>query len=384
MRTRERGFSLLGTIFAAGIILLLLTAVADLAVRLSQTTRVTKDRLIATFLAREGIELVRAIRDTNWISAGRCPLGQIWQACSLPWRGPGPLTTDAKSLCNGTSRVDAANLVASGLVPDTVGSDSTALFFKSGQYVHDSTGTPTPFKRWVRLANADANPTDNCGKSSVYLPLFRDDFKRSDNSNPGPNWSENNGDFSISTERLVAQSGTVNNIASLSSVPQAPNVSVEARYNISSGSAGLLARYSGGITNGDVSTAYLGEVTPTGAGIFVYRDGVRTSLEVKPGSFSTGLLRFEVADSTLRLYQDNALIVGPVNDPTPLGSGLVGVRMSGPSGQWYDDVRVTVPPPPEAHRPAPLNVTSVVQWVDNGVTRTVQFVEQLYPWIHTR
>jgi hypothetical protein len=59
---------LIETIIAIGIIITGLSSAMSLIVQNKIATEEAEDRLIATNLAREGVEIVRNIRDTNWLS----------------------------------------------------------------------------------------------------------------------------------------------------------------------------------------------------------------------------------------------------------------------------------------------------------------------------
>lgn len=78
-----RGFSGVEVMIAIFLIALALTAVVALMSRSLATLSSTRERIVANFLLQEGIEVVRAIRDENFI-AGRSWLSQL---------GGGALTT---------------------------------------------------------------------------------------------------------------------------------------------------------------------------------------------------------------------------------------------------------------------------------------------------
>lgn len=62
-----KGFSLLEVIIALGILAVGLVSVLVLANFAISSSAVSQGRLIAAHLAQEGIELVRSIRDANWL-----------------------------------------------------------------------------------------------------------------------------------------------------------------------------------------------------------------------------------------------------------------------------------------------------------------------------
>ena len=69
-RSKKRkpfGFTLVETILAISIIALVITAAAELTQSSLRTGRTTMNQFIAYHLAEEGLELVRNMRDTNWL-----------------------------------------------------------------------------------------------------------------------------------------------------------------------------------------------------------------------------------------------------------------------------------------------------------------------------
>ncbi|TSC72847.1 MAG: hypothetical protein G01um101438_246 [Parcubacteria group bacterium Gr01-1014_38] len=153
---RPSGFTLLGVLISALFIVLVVSGLALTAQRTGQAARATKERMLATMLAREGVELVRAIRDNNWLSTPRCP---TTGRCEIYWRGQ---ASGPGAICNGTFRIDADNLQ---LVPASAGSEGTRLSLVGTRYHHGG-GTPTPFRRWVIIAS----PEGGCGEPSVFVP----------------------------------------------------------------------------------------------------------------------------------------------------------------------------------------------------------------------
>lgn len=63
------GFSIIEVMVAVGIISVGMMGVLSLMSQNVQVQAVTKNNLIASMLAQEGIELVRNIRDTNWLTS---------------------------------------------------------------------------------------------------------------------------------------------------------------------------------------------------------------------------------------------------------------------------------------------------------------------------
>jgi Tfp pilus assembly protein PilV len=64
----EKSFTLMEAIVAIFVITAGLVGVLSLVSQTISASTFSKDKLIATYLAQEGIEIVRNIRDTNWIN----------------------------------------------------------------------------------------------------------------------------------------------------------------------------------------------------------------------------------------------------------------------------------------------------------------------------
>jgi len=70
-KTKNKGFSLMEVIIAIAIITTALISIMVLITFSISSIRVAKSKIIATNLAQEGLEIVRNIRDSNWLSYKR-------------------------------------------------------------------------------------------------------------------------------------------------------------------------------------------------------------------------------------------------------------------------------------------------------------------------
>lgn len=64
---KHRGFTLLETILAITILTMAITAAFELTRSSLAMGRLTLDQIVATHLAEEGLEIVRNMRDSNWL-----------------------------------------------------------------------------------------------------------------------------------------------------------------------------------------------------------------------------------------------------------------------------------------------------------------------------
>lgn len=160
---KNKGQSLLELIVAIGIILACTIATLTLVITSIQAGRKGSDKIIATNLAREGIEIVRNIRDSNWISAAS-GIGS-------------PIPDWDYGLVNGTDPtaipiIDDTNLSSLEFAPNDFGglcgsADCTKIYTTGTNYYiqnTNSSGTPTNFYRLLYLNPICRNPIDDSEK----------------------------------------------------------------------------------------------------------------------------------------------------------------------------------------------------------------------------
>lgn len=169
----QSGFTLLGVLIAALFMVLVAGALASAAQHTGRAQRAAKDRFIATLLAREGIELVRAVRDGNWLHPENWnPPGSQQQClqsspprCEVYWRGRG--IAGYGTICDGVFRIDATTVT---LEPPPAGAEGTRLYRRGIGYSHDAVGGEiTRFRRWVEISTPPGE--GGCGRSSVFVPF---------------------------------------------------------------------------------------------------------------------------------------------------------------------------------------------------------------------
>ncbi len=157
----NKGFTLLETLVAITILTMATLGPMQLASRMVASARVAQNRIVAFYLAQEGIEYSRNTRDNNFLNS------------SNGW-------LDGLDACFGANGciidVPNASIVACDTeCPDIKYDDS------SGYYYNYIKGVPTMFKRVVKITpNVGGNPDeanvksvvswkDNTGKKSVVL-----------------------------------------------------------------------------------------------------------------------------------------------------------------------------------------------------------------------
>ena len=75
--TNEKGFSLIEVIVSIAVITTALITVMALISFSVSSIGLSKSKIIATNLAQEGVEIIRNIRDSNWLSYKRSP--ETWR-----------------------------------------------------------------------------------------------------------------------------------------------------------------------------------------------------------------------------------------------------------------------------------------------------------------
>ena len=156
----RRGFTLIGLLLAFALVVIVVVALGTLTASIFRASRSSKERFIATALAREGVELVRSLRDDNWFSTPR-------GTTSIKWRGDSAGTTDERrrAICNGTWIIDVED---PRLRAPAGASAEGELFLASGSgdtvYGHTAGGSPTIYRRRITITTGGTGSGD-CGES---------------------------------------------------------------------------------------------------------------------------------------------------------------------------------------------------------------------------
>jgi len=139
------GFTLVEALIAISVMIVGILSGVVLVTRVLYNSVIIKDRLTASFLAQEGMELVRQIRDTNFL--------EILAGTSDNWR-------DGLS----TGRYIIETKVESGepiqLVP--VEGEVPNLFYDSNHkiYNYNDLGTKTSFNREIQIEDISSQPDE--------------------------------------------------------------------------------------------------------------------------------------------------------------------------------------------------------------------------------
>ncbi len=127
----ERGFTLVETLVSLVILTVAMIPVLNLSTAAARANSALEDNLVATGLAQEGVEVIRAIRDTNWFNNRSFDTGLS--------DGIVGHTTTANIEWNSTAL--GAYLI-------------TPLNLNNGRYTY-SGGTPSKFSRTVTITRVN-------------------------------------------------------------------------------------------------------------------------------------------------------------------------------------------------------------------------------------
>lgn len=95
----KQGLTLIGVLVAITLLVASIIAIANLYVRTTRVASASRERFIATNLAREGLELVQMQRDTNWlqIRAGTPNIEWTSKICDNSFASDRAVTVDFDS-----------------------------------------------------------------------------------------------------------------------------------------------------------------------------------------------------------------------------------------------------------------------------------------------
>jgi prepilin-type N-terminal cleavage/methylation domain-containing protein len=129
-KLNSKGFTLIETMVSLMMVSIAFLGIYGAVAKYSQQTKQIKENYVASLLGQEGIEVVRNMRDKNWVTAAAWDNGLT--SCS----GCSGRTNGCQAAYNATT-LSAYN--------DTTG----YLYINSGFYDYSGTGTLTPYKRQI-------------------------------------------------------------------------------------------------------------------------------------------------------------------------------------------------------------------------------------------
>lgn len=137
---RQKAFTLIEVVIALFLVIMGIASAFTLIQQVISFASISSSKLTAAYLCQEGIEIVRNIRDTNWLEGGTNPWDEGLTGCSTGCivdynhsYGPNQLDPNLPAYANQYLNID-----------------------DSGFYSY-SAGTPTPFKRRITIGRLDSN-----------------------------------------------------------------------------------------------------------------------------------------------------------------------------------------------------------------------------------
>jgi type II secretory pathway pseudopilin PulG len=144
------GFTIIEALVAFAVLTLSLGPLLVVVTMSARISSSIKNNLTASMLAQEGIEVVRAIRDTNWLKVPE-----------------DPFYTNLNGGADGSTETGTVQYNSSAIV--IVGPSPYLKFdSSSGLYSYDS-GSPAPYKRTIKITKIPnpANPGNPCVELKV-------------------------------------------------------------------------------------------------------------------------------------------------------------------------------------------------------------------------
>jgi len=154
----KKGFSIMEAVISVFVVAVGLTATVSLIVSGLNHSIDSRNYIIASQLAQEGVELVRNVRDNNWVNS----IGSF--ASRFPATSPSECRIDKDYDYSAGSDIEC-------------GGESKRLYYDgSNFYVHDDTGTQTKFQRKIKLDYNTGNAAAADDLTVTSLVIWGSDF----------------------------------------------------------------------------------------------------------------------------------------------------------------------------------------------------------------
>jgi len=154
---KEKGQTLIETVVALFVLTTGLTAGLSLAIYSFSTTTEISRKIIATGLAREGIEVARRQRDSNWLAGTLSDCGG--QFCYATWLTNPNNTAPAAGVGNEYRMIfDPAGVSGKWVLSAAGPATDFRLYLHSGTgYLHTASSNPSPYFRKITMVNVDSS-----------------------------------------------------------------------------------------------------------------------------------------------------------------------------------------------------------------------------------
>lgn len=160
--TRRKGFSIAEVLVAGTFIIVAIVGSFSLLGPAIRNASFTNDMLVASMLAKEGIELVTNIRDTNWYEDFNAPpfdnpadawMDGLGHISNQPDRSMGIIDYNDGSVITYVEDIDISSCAPVNNPDDFLNCQDTMLYLDANNfYSHNKLGgKPTEFRRMVRV-----------------------------------------------------------------------------------------------------------------------------------------------------------------------------------------------------------------------------------------
>lgn len=166
LSSRQAGFTLLEMLLALSVLSVGVMAAFTLSTANLNTVKANGQRILAANLAREGVEVIRNIRDSNWLKI------QANADCG------GTLCTWDQNLDQGTStiaydKIDLGTNIPAGKTIEDCFADTTCMILEkndTGYHIYTESGDPTNMARIIIL-KAICQDSDDTGDLEISSDL---------------------------------------------------------------------------------------------------------------------------------------------------------------------------------------------------------------------
>lgn len=183
MRKQQSGQSLLEMIFAIGILIIVVAAVLGLTIANITGQKESEFQIIANNLAREGIEVVRNIRDANWLAGIDWDAGLIDPAFN-------------KAIAEFDSSTNSWQLTFDY-------ADDDSLYTANGVYSHVSSGQLSIFHRFLTFKDICQASNGVETIETPQVPSCGSNQKIGLKVTAEVNWIERNRSHKVTLENLI-------------------------------------------------------------------------------------------------------------------------------------------------------------------------------------
>jgi len=158
---KNKGFTIIEVISAIFVLLIGILASYTVIQQIIGYTSIVSSRLVAAYLAQEGIEIVRNIRDTNWLQGEQTGYGLVKVGSGPDWEADYTTTTfigTEKDLCGDTPYYNCHTYNLNNY-----------LKILDNFYKYPLPGTPTKFQRRITVTSLNQNPDADEFRVSVVV-----------------------------------------------------------------------------------------------------------------------------------------------------------------------------------------------------------------------